>query len=554
MQFFEYSLRKNVMTEDIAPNEFALQSRQVVSQFVQSVVVLDDFAEFSDQTEPKEPIKVDVSLPNFTPPSADKEGSPETGFPFDAKSAIDRFAELGSVCAVLKPDRNEDFHPRIINVAAKADVVVLDWKIGNSYGGETLEIIQSILKEDSQNERMRLIAVYTGEPDLIDIAGQVATSINAFYSGSPLSKPDGFRMSKGPLHVVILAKPGLLNSSNSLVATQVVSESDLPDRLIDEFARMAAGLLRNVALAGVTALRDDAYRLLAKFDASLDPAYLGHRLMLPHPPDAEEHIVEALGSEVLSILEDRRPGDQASIGAVKQWLVAQQASGLDLEAPMRFPGAMSVVDRWGALLQRGMKGASVTLPVGGEKTLNAQATEAFTINEKDATYANRHFSSLLVFKSRYSETLPTLTLGTIVARGAGSRQQYFLCVQPKCDSVRLKGVTGFPLLPLVIQTNADKRFRLALKLAPNRWKYFDFLPRPANLVVPTFNPDPSPPNAVVATKNDKGFRFTDTRGRLYWWVAEMKDEHALKISADLAAELARPGPNHSEWLRRAARQ
>ena len=63
---------------------------------------------------------------------------------------------------------------------------------------------------------------------------------------------------------------------------------------MNEFVEMTKGILSNVALEGLAALRDDVPRVLAKFDSSLDSAYLGHRILLPNPADAEDHVVEAL--------------------------------------------------------------------------------------------------------------------------------------------------------------------------------------------------------------------------------------------------------------------
>ena len=83
---------------------------------------------------------------------------------------------------------------------------------------------------------------------------------------------------------------------------------------------MTNGLLRTVALAGITTIRENAHRVLARFDETLDAAYLGHRILLPHPPDAEDHLVAALGSELVSILDEDRPGAHADIEAIKQWL------------------------------------------------------------------------------------------------------------------------------------------------------------------------------------------------------------------------------------------
>ena len=541
-------------------DDFDSNSRRVVREFLQTVVVLDDLAEFTTQ---KEKPTSDLENPDYMPTRPDEPppmpatlddpASSLEGYPLDAKTVIDGFAELGSVCAVLKPIGDENYRDRVTAVAVRSDIVVLDWKIGDSYGDHTLSIIQSILEHDSDSGRMRLIAIYTGEPNLENIADRVASNVSNYYIQWKLKKHHRFRFTKGPLHVVVLSKPGTLNSSHPRYSKQVVSESDLPDRLVDEFTTMAAGLLRNVALAGVTLVRNDTYRLLSKFDPTLDAAYLGHRLMLPHPPDSEQHILEAFVSELQSVLEHRRPDQQADLAAIRRWLLKQQIDGLDLAVPFHFDGRVPALERWCELLEKGIDSTGITGPLEGKAQLRSRATEAFVLKQGNAIDSNRQLSSLFVLKSRYSEDLPRLTLGTVLQRRGARGFRYYLCLQPKCDSVRLKEKTGFPLLPLDAQENLARRFHLAVKLSKGKWKHFDLRPEPNLLTVPIFQPETTPPHAVVAKQNDGHYSFEDVGGRRYLWVTEMKDEHAMKIAADVAAGLARPGPNYSEWLRQAAR-
>ena len=295
--------------------DFHSRSRKVAERFIQSVVILDDFANFGEQVNEQ----VDqLKAPELGGTSGSSAGhSQQSGtlgenrnrenVPLDAKAVIDRFAELGSVCAVLRPAREEEFQQKFVKAAMRADVVILDWKIDDSYGGKTLEVIRCMLEHDQDGGRLRLVAIYTGEPDLEDITQKVAKTIDESYAHGELAVDNGaLRISKGPVHAVIFAK-----DETSLVAkahqSQVVAESELPDRLIDEFSGITEGLLSNVALAGLTALRAEAHKLLLKFAPSLDAAYLGHRLLLPNPRDAEDHVVDALGTELHSILEDARP-------------------------------------------------------------------------------------------------------------------------------------------------------------------------------------------------------------------------------------------------------
>ena len=550
-----------MMVEATVARGFDLRSRGVAEHFIQSVVIFDDLAEFGRQAQ--EPAAA-LNVPTFQntasmgPDGGPAGGSnvseqPAGGVPLDAKAVIDRFAELGSVCAVLRPAHGEDFLPRVTKAASRADIVVLDWKIGDSYGEDTLNIIRQILQADSNSERLRLLAVYTGEPGLHEIAAHVKAAIDEFYDGLELRTSGDFCISKGPVRAVILAKERKIDSTQGDSVGQMVPEFGLADRLVDEFAIMSGGLLRNMALEGLAVFRDQVYKLLSKFDTALDPAYLGHRLLLPHPPDAEDHIVEALGAELLSLLEDAEPGKQADLQAVREWLDEAIRQGVDLDVPMSFTsGTGTTLDGWIALLEKGVHNASVRRGIS-RKTLEKQSTQAFTKDEFASLESNRRLAALFSLKTRYSGNKPRLTLGTILCRKLGTGRSYFLCVQPKCDSVRLGVETGFPLMPLAVRSE-HQPFSLVVNVEVNQWKHFQITPRPADLTVHSFKPGPNPPGEVVASSRFGRFYFRDTGGVVYWWIAEMKDEHALKVAGELASALARPGPNDAEWLRLASRQ
>ena len=273
------------------------------------------------------------------PDSADARIDDAKSLSLDSKPLIGGFANLGLVCSVLNPSQEEleqgDISgSSVVKAARRADIVILDWRIGDSYGEVALEILREIITGDIGGPRLRLVAIYTGEPGLPSILERVQTFLNGFYDESPIEEPEPYVVSKGSIRVAIVPKP-----KSRTTEITAVSEKDLADHLVNEFVAMTKGILRNVALEGLAALRDHVPKVLTKFDSSLDPAYIGHRILLPNPVDAEEHIVEALGAELLSILEDSRPGDMASIDNIRAWLDEKwQAEETEIEIPTRISG------------------------------------------------------------------------------------------------------------------------------------------------------------------------------------------------------------------------
>ena len=59
--------------------------------------------------------------------------------------------------------------------------MVLDWQIHESAGDVALDVMRNILADDQNSHRLRLIAIYTGEPDLGAISRRIQEAIQDFY-------------------------------------------------------------------------------------------------------------------------------------------------------------------------------------------------------------------------------------------------------------------------------------------------------------------------------------------------------------------------------------
>ena len=479
------------------------------------------------------------------------------GARLDADAVINGFADIGCVCAVLNPGTSDEFRERTLKAARRADIVILDWKIHDSPGDQALDVMRAILREDQQ--RLRLIAIYTGEPDLHGIFKHLRKLVTEVYGDEGIVAADSLQISNGPLHVVVLAKDGTFNDRLPELQNQEVQEHFLADRLVREFAVMAGGLIRNTAIAGIASIRDSTHKIISKFDQSLDPAYLGHRLLLSHPPDAEDHLVATLGAEVVSVLEEGRPGERAGVDAIESWLDLRVSEGLDLNDPFPFSGAPSPVICWRDLLLNGLEASGERRPDNsGSNRLQRMATQVFSQDSDGAVRSNRRFGALLNLKTRYPGRAPRLSIGTILSTQEEDADRFLLCLQPKCDSVRHGASAGFPFIPLIPLSDVEVNhkgmsLRLVVETQREQWKSLGIVPKPSELTVRSFGPGPNPPGIVVALEEETGkFYFKDVQGHRYQWIAEMKDEHALGIASEVSSALARPGPNDAEWIRRAS--
>ena len=147
---------------------------QNVATFLQTVVVVDDKARLEspskndeatkiEEAEEQSPVGVHADLVS---PEADTGSTLADPEGLDAKSLVDGFANEGIACAVLRPISKEDVVSQATKLAELADIVVLDWILGEDNGAKAKSMILKVIGEGSGSDRMRLIAVYTGESDL----------------------------------------------------------------------------------------------------------------------------------------------------------------------------------------------------------------------------------------------------------------------------------------------------------------------------------------------------------------------------------------------------
>ena len=352
--------------------------------------------------------------------------------------------------------------------------MVLDWHLGTSYGDDTLEIMRQIIDGDGGIPRLRLFSIYTGAPDLADIFAKVNAMLDEFYRDDSFVKYGPYSVAKGPVGIAIVPK----NNSTAQGVTSV-PEADLAERLVGEFATMTRGILRNVALEGLAALRDNVPKVVAKFSPILDPGLSRSSNSPFNPAEAEDHIVEALGAELVSILESHRPGHRASTTDINAWLYDElQAGRIDTTYPIAISGINGQLETRLEFIEKGID--NITNQTPGKDKIRESATTMFSENAESANCSNLYFATLLGLKTHYPTTAPKLTLGSIVRKMRESGGwEYFLCLQPKCDAVRLKKDDGFPFLHLSI-TDDGSRFGCVIKNPEGQWVFLTLIRYQAN--------------------------------------------------------------------------
>jgi hypothetical protein len=210
-------------------NAFQARIDEVVGDFLETALVVDDEA-----LRVMRPVPPPDDAEEATPPPARPRGrqsfileDPEEGavevvadHPLRTKQLIDAFADRGIVCGAIAPHKDDDTHARVLRAACRTDLLILDWDINRDGGRTARGIIKALREQDAgaDRRRLRVIAIYTGQPDLVRIMRVVAKDLEL----SPESVQDGgLTLSKDGLRIVGLCKPIAENLPHDIAARQV---------------------------------------------------------------------------------------------------------------------------------------------------------------------------------------------------------------------------------------------------------------------------------------------------------------------------------------------
>ena len=536
---------------------FTELSQEVAEKFLHTIVFVDDQAGFIEQEQPK---KLDEKPGRGSGKEKDttqKRSNERNTHKLDAKKVIDVFASRGMVCSVLKPDKGDELLGLATKAAERADVLILDWRIYDDDGKKAMGIIGKIITSDStEDQRLRLIIIYTAENIV-----WVSKKMEEKYSGDFEIVDKGFAFSRGHLRIAIFAKEGAVDVLEAY-RDRVLSVNQLSKRVSAEFAKITAGLVSNVALESLAVLRDNTHRIMGRLGHEMDPPYLAHRALLPNPGDAMNHAIDIIASEFRALLDTYEVGEKANLKTIEAWIDMKSGEGASFEVEVGKDDIKSVDSEVIYELQNvGIEKANWYNGLANKHKKyvknhgHEKLTQTFCAEGADATELDHRFAILTSLKNRYgrSEHKPILTLGTIIkSESSGSSNEsgkFWLCVQPRCDSVRIRGARNFFFLPLEV-VDGDTKFDLVLEDKENKFKKLRIHYKIYESANFEFVPDGSEEQVIRAKEENKKFVFYTTDKTRFEWVSELKSEHAQRIANDFAAKLSRVGLDESEWLRR----
>ena len=509
-------------------------SGDFAQRFLQTAVVVDDEAYMplagGDRPE------AGLVAPDRSTRSSSRDSQDAVGrdsiHTLNAGSVMDAFSALGVICGVVGPTNSA------METMRQADIVILDWLLRDGEPQYALRLIRDLLTGEADRNSLRLVAIYTGEAGLEEISATVSEKLTE-AGLDPVVDETRTTISYRHGCVVLYAKSDV-NLAEHL-KSRSVAEEILPGQLVEDFASMTSGLFPSIALTSLTAVREGAHKVLDRFGADLDPAFLAHRACLSDPHDAERQIVNHVAEELRGLMDNAvTQASPASAEAVESW-IRHKGDGT---ASFVFGDTSLDLEQTIALANKGLAASE----------LGNNAFEGLTAGfcGDDVVELDERLAWIMSFRTVYNAPPPTLWLGTVVTESSGKCEKHLICIRPRCDCVRLEGETSFYFLPLVepqrvmeqIVVRLDGTFsRLSIDLDPAGWVRRQFRPLTGN-------------DAVTGERreSDGGFEFADVGGNRYTWRGELKAEYAQRIAQTLAATLSRVAIDESEWLRRMARR
>jgi len=530
---------------------FFNKSKEIANEFLQSIVFLDDKA-FSIRSESSEEVSHD----------------------FNAQQISQAFAKENKICAVYKPTSQQDIDNFKI-VASKADVVVLDWKIlitevitpetaeedaptDEPRGQYTNDVIANIV--ESENQALKLIIVYTGEDILPEITNDIYNKLP--NKGSFQLNETDCEVFSANIRILIRTKSNngdadtrFVNRPNLL--DKIISYENLPSFVLDEFTKMTAGLLSNFALLSLTTVRNNSHKILSLFSKDLDAAYMAHKVVLPIQNDAEELLLKLFGDTISDLLHYTSISQKVRNELIDEWIESNISDEQFMINTKNF-------QRTKAFLKKLIHSEKENIEERFEDAFNGSAlskndkkpyresksTELFLnlVYQDKNDKINSEFAKLTHHKSLFlpQNTAPILTLGTVI-RSSTNQDNYYVCIQQRCDSVRLKKdeERKFLFLPLtktgndkfhIITPNGDK-----LKLAKKSYSI--------RTIKFKCNCDEGEVRGILSENGIFIFKEIYEQGDTFEWLLDLKDLHSQRIVTDYVSLLSRIGLDESEWLR-----
>ena len=521
---------------------FHQYSKKIVTEYLGTVAYVDDLI-FSERKEHAPEINTEIvpATRISVAETVKEKAKPESSKPeqqlipnIDPKIFTNAFLKKGIQCSLFEIANDNDPLDDLVNILYKSDVVILDWQMHQDNGRKAKELLKSVLSKSKKPE-LRLFIIYTDANNFASLLKEeIIPELNKInITGDP--DESGCIYKFGHSKIIVFKKENGKMSENS------TSDEELPDKIIDEFIEITKGLVSNTALRAVSVIRRNSHNLLAKFNKDLDAAYFNHRAFLETPTDSELHLISWLSDEIKDMLFVNRVSNETQIDKIR--LVIDECVQPEFGIYDKNGNENKKIskDEMINLLNKGCINYNKENEKNGRNVPQSWFKHFYKSFQAHDDLINEKFAALssLSSSSFSHDNHQLLSLGTLIQ----NNDEFLICIQPSCDSLRLKQNTKFVFLrakkdgdnlDIVIPNNSNF-IKLSIEY------------KSENIELITFSPE----NGTVVSKTIAAHEiFEDINKNQYSWLGNLKYPFAQRISTNFAFELSRVGLDESEWLRR----
>ena len=525
-------------------------SIKALKAYLRTAAVIDDAAL---ATQPKEstPATTLQTPGRGAQASQQPEGPKEfKGAFLDVPALVDAFLEQDILCTVF--GRKEVLTE---NIAAllRSDILVVDWKLGDD-GTITNRFIHRCAA--MHPHALHMICIYTSEKDFAAIE-QKLRDISPNLEKRQDSPP---AYSIGSTYVLIVDKDH--------------SEKALPKLLLDAFAPLVGGLLRNAVFHSIGAIRNNTHALLDRFHPDLDPAFVTHRVYSTPCEDTEQHIISLICSEISSILHQEKISNWLNKENIFTWInndrlednykrfltiiggkqqTQSTISRSHIELAIQHVLSYGINSKYEPSEDNDRKKVHEIIKQFQSTIKSNKLKDSYMTGfwgAKKPSFVDVKLSMLMSCVHFYGNIPPIMQSGTIIKEN--DSDNYYGCIQPPCDCFRIEQ-EGRPFLFTPLQkVSTDSSFDISFLLNDTDTpSYLSKYKKAYRVKAIHFIPSTAGEN-IYAELSNKDYIFKDADDKEYIFCIQLNEIHALRLIQTYSSDLARIGLMESDWQRRIA--
>lgn len=495
-----------------------------VKDFVSTVLLIDDQLEYSEPTSPKSMALVTPSQGSAPLEKANEiSGLGVDGGATDRKvyvtELMKNFSKAGLLVTPINPQKLDaqskiDCIEILLKLAKKADVIILDWDMtvrltdGQMFSNNDLSV--QVINRLNSDKKYRLVIIYTADTE---------SEVKAKLSGA---------------ENIEIRVYGKVNTTGNIVK----SYEDLSKQIFVDYLSSKNGFLSLILLRALTNLRYSTYSMLDSLKSDYDKSVLCHYLLLCNIGDFQDFCEGLVHDEIFAYLEQCDNSDLVKKEVMKQVLESKAIAYKSKDNQQKNTEEIK----------------QYIESVCSYKSPECKSMTKFLKKNLDESEV-KLLKDFSVFVSTIDKNLkPNLHLGCVVKKN----EDYYLCVQPGCDSVRIPTIEEIESSPTESQGTKSPKSFLFLKLKKTDEKVDFYIPDGDDFIGFSIHYNQfenyyfsGDVRGFVSLGDDKCYRTYSKEGSpiVFRYSCCLKPMFAQKIANEFAANISRVGIDQFEWLR-----